>query len=354
MKNKKGFTLVELLAVVAILSLLVIIALPNIVSMFNEAKENSFLTECKQIYKTAQQEWMKDSMFETNDQVYTRCKTCTGKTLSLSGRKEIDFYVKVNKAGNIVKFYVTDGTYQYVHDGDLLITDITTAKEIASLPEDDIIKITTGGMSSGKTVKLVTSMGSFSETENLNEIYVNIVNDGYTYTTLDTYNNTTNEVYDNAQITLYYINKFKTTTYIKVYSDSSKTNLLAEINYNDFPQNRYSINTGRKIGTDTIYSITKKLVNVNIDNLYYEMSDDVCMESNCPNTKLQASVQYYSGEYERTISGPWVTDVDAISKIMVLNRTIFSTGYDLIGFEKCNSSDCEKNEYHAKIIPGVR
>ena len=33
--NKKGFTLVELLAVIAILALLIIIALPNVLEMFN-------------------------------------------------------------------------------------------------------------------------------------------------------------------------------------------------------------------------------------------------------------------------------------------------------------------------------
>ena len=42
--NKKGFTLVELLAVIAILAILVIIALPNVMEMFNSAKENSFKT----------------------------------------------------------------------------------------------------------------------------------------------------------------------------------------------------------------------------------------------------------------------------------------------------------------------
>ena len=49
--NKKGFTLVELLAVIAILALIVIIALPNVFSMFNEAKKDTFLTEAKTIYK---------------------------------------------------------------------------------------------------------------------------------------------------------------------------------------------------------------------------------------------------------------------------------------------------------------
>ena len=44
MKNKNGFTLVELLAVIAILAILVIIALPNVIKMFNNAKKSSFLT----------------------------------------------------------------------------------------------------------------------------------------------------------------------------------------------------------------------------------------------------------------------------------------------------------------------
>jgi type IV pilus assembly protein PilA len=70
MKNNKGFTLVELLAVIAILAMLAIITLPNVVSMFNEAKQNSFNTEVKNIYKTAQQKWMNDSMFKSDEKVY--------------------------------------------------------------------------------------------------------------------------------------------------------------------------------------------------------------------------------------------------------------------------------------------
>ncbi len=90
MKSNKGFTLVELLAVIAILAILVLIALPNTIEMFKEAKKNSFLTECKQIYKTAQNQWMSDSMFDTNEQIYSRCDSCSGKSLKLSGRTQIE------------------------------------------------------------------------------------------------------------------------------------------------------------------------------------------------------------------------------------------------------------------------
>ena len=42
MKNKKGFTLVELLAVIAILAILVILAIPNVIKLYNNAKKTDF------------------------------------------------------------------------------------------------------------------------------------------------------------------------------------------------------------------------------------------------------------------------------------------------------------------------
>ena len=91
--KKKGFTLVELLAVIAILAILVIIALPNVMGMFNQAKKNSFTTEIKEIYSVAQQQWMNDSMIETKAVTYSRCASCTGKSLQLNGRSELEYYI---------------------------------------------------------------------------------------------------------------------------------------------------------------------------------------------------------------------------------------------------------------------
>jgi prepilin-type N-terminal cleavage/methylation domain-containing protein len=141
MKNKKGFTLVELLAVIAILAVLVIIALPNVIGLFNEAKKNSFTNEVKEIYKTAQQQWMNDSMFDSNEKVYSRIKNknCTNK-LKLSGREEIDYYIKLNKNGKVINFVVNDGTYQYSYGGSgLNIEDIENVKQIANTSSDEII-----------------------------------------------------------------------------------------------------------------------------------------------------------------------------------------------------------------------
>ncbi len=144
--KKKGFTLVELLAVIAILAILVIIALPNVMGMFNTAKESSFTTELKQIYKVAQQQWMSDSMFTTGEKVYTRCNGCNGEELNLSGRTELEYYIKIDQSGKVVEFYATDGTYQFAYEGDLLATNINGVEQVANLDKEDVFKIDNNGI----------------------------------------------------------------------------------------------------------------------------------------------------------------------------------------------------------------
>ena len=69
MKNK-GFTLVELLAVIAILAILVIVAMPNVLGMFNQAKVSSFVTEVQKIMDTAVTTFTKDALFNSGESVF--------------------------------------------------------------------------------------------------------------------------------------------------------------------------------------------------------------------------------------------------------------------------------------------
>ena len=135
MKNK-GFTLVELLAVIAILAILVIIALPNVLKMFNDAKKNSFLTEAKTVYGEAGKKYISDNIASpsNNEHIYCKSKTDSLNPLNLSGRG-INYYIKTDSNGNVNTVVVWDDTrYLAKKDSKIDVTSLTESKDIT----DDI------------------------------------------------------------------------------------------------------------------------------------------------------------------------------------------------------------------------
>ena len=105
MKNK-GFTLVELLAVIAILALLVIIALPNVLKMFNQAKKDTFLTESKNIYKEISKKYISETMKGNKINIISN----TNNHLDLESNN-LKYNIKLKGDGSIKKFQVSNGTY---------------------------------------------------------------------------------------------------------------------------------------------------------------------------------------------------------------------------------------------------
>ena len=105
MKNK-GFTLVELLAVIAILALLVIIALPNVLKMFNQAKKDTFLTESKNIYKEISKKYISETMRGNKINIISN----TNNKLDLESNN-LKYNIKLNDDGSIKEFEVSNGTY---------------------------------------------------------------------------------------------------------------------------------------------------------------------------------------------------------------------------------------------------
>ena len=59
-KKKKGFTLVELLAVIVILAILVLLAVPSVLKMMNGSKDNAFRIESENIGQAAKTAYADD------------------------------------------------------------------------------------------------------------------------------------------------------------------------------------------------------------------------------------------------------------------------------------------------------
>lgn len=60
MKNRKGFTLVELLAVIVILALVMVLAIPAVFTTLETAKRKTFFEYFENVYSTAKSKWMTD------------------------------------------------------------------------------------------------------------------------------------------------------------------------------------------------------------------------------------------------------------------------------------------------------
>ncbi len=123
--NKKGFTLVELLAVIAILAILVIIALPNVLKMFNDAKKNSFLTEAKTVYSEVSKKYISESM-KGNKLTYVSSEDNT--KLEMTGR-DFQYCVLLNTDGSVSSMKVSNGEW---------IAELPLGKKITDLKSIDL------------------------------------------------------------------------------------------------------------------------------------------------------------------------------------------------------------------------
>ncbi len=62
--NKKGFTLIELLATIAILALLMLVAVPNVMSTIDKNKQDTYVEDAKKMITLAEYEVRSDSSIE--------------------------------------------------------------------------------------------------------------------------------------------------------------------------------------------------------------------------------------------------------------------------------------------------
>ena len=112
--NKKGFTLIELLATIAILALLMLVAVPNVMSTIDKNKQDTYIEDAKRMITLAEYEVRSDTSIPlpTNG----NCVVILLSALDLTdfnegpegGTYDLDkSYVVVVRNGNSYDYYAT-------------------------------------------------------------------------------------------------------------------------------------------------------------------------------------------------------------------------------------------------------
>ena len=125
--NRKGFTLVELLAVIAILALLVLVAVPNVLSMFNKTKKDTFLTEAKNIFKESANKYISDNMHNSNEgNIYCKSETDSKNPLDMD-IGDTYYYIEKDNTGKTIKFVVwnSSGYVTKIVGDNVMLNDVT-------------------------------------------------------------------------------------------------------------------------------------------------------------------------------------------------------------------------------------
>ena len=136
--NRKGFTLVELLAVIAILAILVLVAVPNVLGMFNKAKKDTFLTEAKNIFKESANKYISDNMHNSNEEnIYCKSETDSKNPLDMD-IGDTYYYIEKDNTGKTIKFVVwnSSGYVTKIVGDNVMLNDVTNDNMTESSVKD--------------------------------------------------------------------------------------------------------------------------------------------------------------------------------------------------------------------------
>ena len=122
MKNKKGFTLVELLAVIAILAILMLLIMPNVLNMFQNGRKEAFKVQVGSIIKVAQTQKQSDAFSGKNTTGYCdkiSSSQCTSDMKLDVTDSDVKYAVVFNNSGVVTSIAVEDSNYCYVNTTDV-------------------------------------------------------------------------------------------------------------------------------------------------------------------------------------------------------------------------------------------
>ena len=105
--KKKGFTLVELIAVIALLSIIMLLIVPNVANYLNSSKKTLFYDNVVNMFKSA------TTTFMYQDDPTNTTFSNNGVKLDVDVESEYVYTIKVNNYGEVISIDVNNGVDSY-------------------------------------------------------------------------------------------------------------------------------------------------------------------------------------------------------------------------------------------------
>ncbi len=123
MNNKSGFTLVEIVIVIALLGVLLLLVVPNIIDRFANAKKNMFYNDVLTLFTNASSTYISRSFDDPDTPTYF-CKDLCGhgydKLIDAEVSDDISYSINMYSNGLIYYIFVKSPEFSYElenHDG---------------------------------------------------------------------------------------------------------------------------------------------------------------------------------------------------------------------------------------------
>ena len=121
MKNK-GFTLVEMMAVIAVIGLLVVLVLPNVLKSYRDAKKVSFINEAKIVYKASTDKYVSEKTKGKKIGLIQKEADNTSNELALNEASDLNYTIRLDSEGRVTAFKLSNSEFCIVGVGDFLGT----------------------------------------------------------------------------------------------------------------------------------------------------------------------------------------------------------------------------------------
>lgn len=119
--NNKGLTLVELLAIIAIIALLLTIAMPKIGDVIETSRKNTFLGEAQGVYRIVK---IKALDIGGSAVIYSKGSI----KLDMDGN-DLDYCIILDSDTSISSITVSNGKYIIEGDNDFMTLDVSSVRE---------------------------------------------------------------------------------------------------------------------------------------------------------------------------------------------------------------------------------